>query len=424
MKVLSAQRKMLTIVCFPALCLASASIIRVDSASLFQPKEAQAWNLKDKILSTEGYSSGLSDYKDFKTAYFDNLTRNFGANYKGSCGYVAIGMLLSYYDTYLDDSIVPEAYDAPSIGYGTNMVERRNSPGIRKDYIYSPDSSRDESYGFSLTAAEYYAAMKSEADSSLHAKLIDIGASLGFYQFDNDDSPCGLTTRKELNILSYYLNNVICLTEGVDYEILSIGSDKTEKDSDVKTFAINEIKNGNPVLLGIDSPGGLAHAVVAYDYDENSENIYCHMGWDASSTHVTPEQNEFTCYFSACSIHFKKQHSHTANYGVVTVDGGVPETSYHCYDDCAISTYHLSGAHDYGGSFEPHDAGSHKALCKCGAYELRAHGVKASSVRLVRGRYVGTCEDCLAAVSLSDTKAIQPLSLAGDGAEESGEEAL
>lgn len=380
-------------------------------------------DLRDKILSTEGYSSGLSDYKDFKTAYFDNLTRNFGANYKGSCGYVAVGMLLSYYDTYLDGSIVPEAYGAPSIGYGTNMVERRNSPGIQKDFISDIDNIEGKKHGFDLNSEEYFAAISSIANNSLHAKLIQIGASYGYYDFNDDQTPCGLTFEEEINVITTYLNQEVGLTEDDDYVICTASNSDSATYTAVKSFVVSEINNGNPVLLNM---SGLSEerAAIAYDCEEDAQKIYCNMGWNRSTTHETPEEYKYARYKSAFSIHFKKQHSHTANYGVVTVDGGVPETSYHCYDDCAISTYHLSGAHDYGDSFEPHDAGSHKALCKCGAYELRAHGVKASSVRLVRGRYVGTCEDCLAAVNLSDTKAIQPLSLAGDGAEESGEEAL
>lgn len=115
---------------------------------------------------------------------------------------------------------------------------------------------------------------------------------------------------------------------------------------------------------------------------------------------------------------FNREHKHTANYGVITVEGGVPETSYHRYGDCEISTYHNSGAHDYGDSFEAYDSASHKAFCRCGAYALRAHGVKSSRIRLVRGRYVGTCVDCLASVDLGDTKALKPLSLASGEAEE------
>ena len=45
-----------------------------------------------------------SSYDSYMEAYFRGLKRNFGYNKIGTCGYVAIGMLLSYYDSYLNDN--------------------------------------------------------------------------------------------------------------------------------------------------------------------------------------------------------------------------------------------------------------------------------------------------------------------------------
>ena len=42
-------------------------------------------------------------YTTYLQAYFDNLNHNLGKNYQGSCCYVALGMILSYYDTFLND---------------------------------------------------------------------------------------------------------------------------------------------------------------------------------------------------------------------------------------------------------------------------------------------------------------------------------
>ena len=47
--------------------------------------------------------------------------------------------------------------------------------------------------------------------------------------------------------------------------------------------------------------------------------------------------------------------------------------------------------------------------------------MKSSSLRVVRGRYIGTCVDCLASVDIGDTKTITPLSLAS--VEDEGEAA-
>lgn len=42
----------------------------------------------------EDYVFWTSNYDSFLDLYFDNLTSNFGMNYKGSCGYVAMAMML------------------------------------------------------------------------------------------------------------------------------------------------------------------------------------------------------------------------------------------------------------------------------------------------------------------------------------------
>lgn len=47
----------------------------------------------------------------YASFYFDGLNKNFGNNTYGTCNYVAIGMILSFYDTYWDEGFIPEKYD-------------------------------------------------------------------------------------------------------------------------------------------------------------------------------------------------------------------------------------------------------------------------------------------------------------------------
>lgn len=49
-------------------------------------------------------SISLNNY--YATHYFYNLKNNFSNNLVGSCAYVALSMLLSFYDTYWDDSYI------------------------------------------------------------------------------------------------------------------------------------------------------------------------------------------------------------------------------------------------------------------------------------------------------------------------------
>lgn len=42
--------------------------------------------LAGAIDSTTTYASHIAEYDSFLSAYYDNLTYNFGVNYKSSCG--------------------------------------------------------------------------------------------------------------------------------------------------------------------------------------------------------------------------------------------------------------------------------------------------------------------------------------------------
>ena len=53
--------------------------------------------------------------------YFERLNANIGINVDNSCQYVAVNMILSYYDTFYDDNIIPDEYIIE-----TDVVNRNN----------------------------------------------------------------------------------------------------------------------------------------------------------------------------------------------------------------------------------------------------------------------------------------------------------
>lgn len=119
--------------------------------------------------TTSFYYNDSTLYQDDKYAsyYFNNLTENFGNNIKGSCTYIAFAMLLSYYDTYWDDTIIPENYDMITM-LSTNGLELNvESPGI-----YTESSSIAWS---SMSTANYYQAVEQYSNAHFHLKLIQMG---------------------------------------------------------------------------------------------------------------------------------------------------------------------------------------------------------------------------------------------------------
>ncbi len=324
--------------------------------------------LEEALSSSTIYSSSIVEYHSYITSYFDNLTYNLGMNYKGSCGYVAIGMLLSYYDSFLDDNIIPEQYDISSNGYDGDIITRRNSPGILRDIIANPNFPGNSSYGYYLNANEYYSYINSIAEISLHAKLIMLGAERGYYDFSDNTNPAGTNFRIRYNILNDYFQNILGYSTS-DYSINYINKESNPNMSnDVRQFTIEKIQNGQPVLLSIGGNDG-GHVVIAYDYDESLDKLYCHFGWGANKTHITIESEDFTTYKTALSINFNFQHTHSNNYGITTINNNIPTTSYYCYDNDLLTLI----IHNYTYDYVNMSSSNHIAFCKCGKSELQAH---------------------------------------------------
>ena len=272
------------------------------------------------------YTPGIDNYENYMEIYYDNLTNNLGKNYKGSCGYIAIGMLLSYYDAFLNDDIIPEQYDVNGEGIGTNLINWQDSPGIFKDEIDG---------GENLSSIDYYDVIKEQSEYSLHAKLIKIGHMLGYYNYLSA-SPVATTFGMLLATTNSYLKvfkGYTCDQYDINYEYAIV----PEEDNAVKNFVINNIQNNKPVLLAIQSINAEnqkeGHVVIAYDYDEITDKIFCHFGWGADKTHVTPESEGFTLYKAAFTVDFNLSFSHAYNY--TENKGQSNEKTYcSCYFSC------------------------------------------------------------------------------------------
>lgn len=205
-------------------------------------------------------TSNPPTYKTYREAYFSGLTQNMGVNCKNTCGYVALGMLLSYYDSFLNDDIIPENYDVVSTGKETNMVERNNSPGIM----------RDEVGGNSKSPMEYFRIMESIQEISFHSKLLMIGKKLGKLNVYDDKNFGSTINEDRVEILSAYFKE-----RGIThYSIISAVAKDTEisftdRDNHVKDFVKYYIDLGYPVVLGAvkSSSSKKGHTMICYAYN-------------------------------------------------------------------------------------------------------------------------------------------------------------
>ena len=217
----------------------------------------------------------LRDY--YAPVYFKNLRTNFGNNSQGSCGYVATGMLLSFWDTYWDDGIIEEAYDVNS-DLNTNYFDFSvDSPGIEME----PSSIAN------VSDSTYHSNISEYSDEYFQFLLISMGDEL----YGTSAGSYGMFYDNYSELFNHYV-----------YEYKEYTTDFVEvieTSTNVRAKTIELIKQGIPVKLGIEG-----HAVVAYDYDEENDDIYCHFGWGANTTHVTIESMGYSSYNNLFAFNF------------------------------------------------------------------------------------------------------------------------
>lgn len=373
----------------------------------------------DRVYPTKAsVASATKTYNTYLEAYFSNLTENFGENYKGSCGYVAMGMILSYFDNYYSDEIVPEEYDVRSSGIGRNMIIRNSSPGVMKDdYLFAEYGKLSKD----VTAQEYYNYLLSYERYSLHAKLILYANNIqGLYDFNDQNNPCGITMSEMDNVIKCYLMYERGFKIFSDFNVYSIESDDEEK---VKQFIIENLDKGLPVYTCLkDDTGG--HATVAYAHDSNG-NIYLHSGWHGYGTRQTVSSLGYKKIYRALALNFfLPEHIHSDNYAVVKSG----ETQNYCYCSDEIVTYKhtehnyvydhakinsdthyaycacgekISEKHAYSSRYERNYALMHTAYCKCGDNKTEKHLWTSYSQPNLIGQYV-QCKFCKYLKKLKD----------------------
>lgn len=297
-------------------------------------------------------------YSTFMEAYFEGLYKNFGDNDKGSCGYIALSMILTYFDTFLNDNIVPEKYDVPSYGDYKNMIVRDDSPGAQRDSIYNHTN---------LTATEYYNEIEMLENYSLQAKLICIGNyPHHIYNFNDNKYPCGTFLSDRVRVLQTFLETESKLNRnqyGITYR------DETYSSDSIKQYIINEINKGYPVLAAIENSKG-SHACVAYAYDNTTDEIIFHSGWHGYSTRQTMSQMGYSTYKSAMTFFPHVEHVHSNNYAVKRQDNP-NEYDYYCSCSDKIITY-KHDACDFTDS-ETVTADGHTGYCICGKSQTAPH---------------------------------------------------
>ncbi len=303
------------------------------------------------------FSTHKNKYNNYMEAYYDNLIYNYGYNSNDSCGYIALSMLLSYYDNYISDDIIDEKYDVSTNNTTNDFIKYRISPGTLCETGHEHKNYHTY-YDYILATKNY----------NFHTYLISLGIEAGVNKKSDDGYPTSMNDR--IKVLKKYLDS-----KNIDY---SIDSKQFKTSKKIKEYVIENIKKGYPVLVGVKNNYN-AHAVIAYEYDETNDKIYCHMG-DALHTRNTIEDVEFTKYVNAMVLKINQPHTHTNNY---VVNGQT-----YCYCNTHLKVYD-DIKHNY--KYTCIDSSNHHAYCSCGENFIDKHEFKRT---FNSGKAKSVCIDC------------------------------
>lgn len=271
--------------------------------------------------------SEASDHYISNAVYFLNLTTNYGDNaslYPYSCSYVALEMLLAYYDTYYNDSIIIENFDINS------YEEFSSFSGISiNDYASSPGTG-----------------------SFFHTYMIGLGRNLGYTEYGS-------------NIINYYdIEDFLGDYASIYSLSISVYLNDSDNLTDLFNFCKSAINNNNPLMMSISKnyyDEDMNHSFVAYGY--SSDGVYAHNGRKGSlyENNICINKNYFLIglYISFSGMN----HSHSNNYGWEIDDC----SGYICPYDDYIYASHYNWVYNNNYGVASHQM--HCECCGCSKYE-------------------------------------------------------
>ncbi len=254
--------------------------------------------------------TAIFNEENYSSQYFKNLNTNIGNNTHGTCTYVALGMLLSFYDTYCDDGFIEEKFDI-----STNFTNTQNT-----DFEFPPFNITSPGVKFEsnelvggLTINEYYKYIDAYSDEYFHLELLHLSKEyFGTIKFDGSSNSLGMSYDEMIDFLNYYLYEYAKFSTS-EVKIVSCSESKEE----MKEYLKRYITSGTPVLLRTNDFNG--HAFIAYDYDDKTDELYVHAGLRRESdntalTHIPLGTLDSLQLWDVTAIEINSTHEHSNNY--------------------------------------------------------------------------------------------------------------
>lgn len=289
-----------------------------------------------QVTENPGVTTTLN-YFD-KSNYFRHLVDNQIRNYDGYCTFVTMGMLLSYYDTFLNGNIIPEHYENnSSITCQADLnADTFESPGIKPNmFLYSE---------LGYTSFESY--VRGEKDNCYFA-----------YMAYHNGITNGFSTGTETSLYQAMLNSMFQDTEfnfTVHVETI-FDTNKYQNQTQIRNDMVTLLNQGKILILEYTFCRMDGHSVIVYKFENNT--FITHSGGYDTAT-----------YFP---IDFNDPYLEFVNFAYFDVDS--PNNAYS--DNYLVNGvgYCGDGHHYHNYTYSSYNANKHVRRCSCGLVEFAAH---------------------------------------------------
>lgn len=226
-------------------------------------------------------------------SYFENLKTYSPINNIGSCGYVSLIQLMSYYDSFFNDSVYYENFEYKNSSSISYQQAELDSPGVIGEYWTSKGYS--SYYEYCLNSFGY----------NLQSHLTTLN-NLVYGTNNPDDFSYSIGAWSYQNMLNLFYGRS---------DTVQVQNYSNKSQSEYINLIKDSIDEGHPVVVHVNNtPGqsGGGHSVVAYDYD--MAGIYAHYGWGSTSTKYQLLGSYNNIYWVSKLDYSNLKHSHSNNY--------------------------------------------------------------------------------------------------------------
>lgn len=307
-------------------------------------------------LSSGNFSqvNSTSVSSNFMKNYFYNLNTNMTNNDTGGiCSYVALEMLLSFYEVNISTLTVNDSCMTKVSGSSVSAL-KSNSPGATPfPFLPALIANSANLFIFNMPSMNY-----------VLPKLLKASDDLGLY--GREEHVLELNDNEMWVVLGKYLQ---LYGSSLSYSIAHYShSDANSTESQRIQFIINEIDANRPVIVGLydnSTSTTIGHACIAYDYSvDNYGNytLFYNCGWKGSGkTHAVINSSFFIS--EVVSLNVSSSHSHSYSY--------LLNNSNTC--SCEFYSSHPNHSHSHTYDYVAFSDLQHFAYCMCGSKVKQFH---------------------------------------------------